>query len=87
MHYTLQMLEPQWLLLMFIASQVTLTCVALSVALVVQRSAAPEIALLQCIVFGLGCNGFCVGVECVQKDCRLCRPSSNPGGVCIPKVC
>ncbi len=52
---------------MFIASEITLTCVALSVALVVQCSVAPEIAVLQSIVFGLGCVGFCVQVECVQE--------------------
>jgi len=52
---------------MFIASEITLTCVALSVALVVQCSVAPEIAVLQSIVFGLGCDGFCVYMECVQE--------------------
>jgi len=67
MHYTLQLPGSQWLLLMSIASQVALTCVALSVALVAQRSAAPEIASLQSTVFGLGYDGFCVGVGCVQE--------------------
>ena len=60
MHLTLQVLDPQRPLLIFIASEITLTCVALSVALVVQCSVAPEIAVLQSIVFGLGCDGFCV---------------------------
>ena len=67
MHYALQLLGSQWLLLMSIASQVALTCVALSVALVAQCPAAPKIALLQSIVLCLGYNGFCVGVECVQE--------------------
>ncbi len=67
MHLTLQVLDPQRPLLIFIASEITLTCVALSVALVVQCSVAPEIAVLQSIVFGLGCDGFCVYMECVQE--------------------
>ena len=67
MHLTLQVLDPQWPLLIFIASEITLTCVALSVALVVQCSVAPEIAVLQSIVCGLGCDGFCVYMECVQE--------------------
>ncbi len=66
MQQSLQVLGPPWLLLMFIASQVTLTCLALSVALVFQCSETPESALLLNIVFGFVYNRFCVGVECVQ---------------------
>ena len=52
---------------MFTASQVTLTGIALSVALVVQCSVAPENTLLQRIVLGLGYNVFSIMVDCVQE--------------------
>lgn len=67
MQKVLQVLGPQWPLLMFTASQVTLTGIALSVALVVQCSVAPENTLLQRIVLGLGYNVFSIMVDCVQK--------------------
>jgi len=63
----LSKLGSPWPLLMFIANQVTLTCLTLSVALVVECSVTPESALLLNIVLGFVYNRFCDGVVYLQK--------------------